>query len=159
LGVGVYVLVVELLEDAVLKTRGGRVFELRPGIYFYVGSALGSGGVEARVKRHLSRKNKMFWHIDYLTSYPSARLIGYYVVETEEYLESVVASLLSKLFTPIPGFGSSDDPLNKTHLFRCEEGVEACLSRVRGALGDLGCKVKFKRIASLGFNNISESKP
>jgi Uri superfamily endonuclease len=158
LAVGVYVLIVELLGDAVLKTRGGRVFELQPGIYFYVGSAMGPRGVEARVKRHLSRKNKLFWHIDYLTSHPAARVVGYYVVETEEHLESAVASLLSELFNPVPGFGASDDPSNKTHLFKCEEGVEACLSRLRDALGDLGCKVKFKRIAKLRFDNVSESK-
>ena len=39
---------------------------LRPGFYIYVGSALGPGGIQARVSRHRKRDKKLHWHIDYL---------------------------------------------------------------------------------------------
>jgi len=43
----------------------GRV-ALHPGFYIYVGSALGPGGIKARVSRHRRRGKKLHWHIDYL---------------------------------------------------------------------------------------------
>lgn len=36
------------------------------GYYFYFGSAKGSGGLRARINRHISMEKKKFWHIDYL---------------------------------------------------------------------------------------------
>lgn len=39
---------------------------LHPGFYIYVGSALGPGGIKARVSRHRRRRKKLHWHIDYL---------------------------------------------------------------------------------------------
>jgi Uri superfamily endonuclease len=39
------------------------------GYYFYFGSAKGSGGLQARLLRHISMEKKKFWHIDYLRPY------------------------------------------------------------------------------------------
>jgi Uri superfamily endonuclease len=41
-------------------------FDVRPGFYVYVGSALGSGGLAARIGRHLRQEKTLRWHVDYL---------------------------------------------------------------------------------------------
>jgi Uri superfamily endonuclease len=48
------------------RIRVGRlgVFEFPSGYYVYIGSA--KKGMQARISRHLSRKKKPRWHIDYL---------------------------------------------------------------------------------------------
>ena len=43
-------------------------FEIRKGYYVYVGSAMGSGGVAARLKHHSKISKKLHWHLEYLQS-------------------------------------------------------------------------------------------
>ena len=52
------------------KTRVGKLGSLyfKKGYYLYVGSA--KRGLEARIKRHLRKDKKIFWHIDYLKVSP-----------------------------------------------------------------------------------------
>ena len=104
---GAYLLVVEL--EGELERWG-----LKGGIYAYVGSAWGPGGLLARVKRHLTKSfERPKWHVDYLTSKgrPLAAFLFPCVKEEELY------ELVSKHFKPAAeGFGSTDTK-HKTHLF------------------------------------------
>jgi Uri superfamily endonuclease len=96
-------------------------FDFPAGYYLYVGSALGPGGLRARLARHRrgSQRSsqpssrpagkKLHWHIDYLLQ--RAQLIEVWSVASEERLEcrwSEVARELSGAQVPVRGFGSSD---------------------------------------------------
>ncbi len=113
---GVYVLVIEAHGATVVGRLGRQYFD---GIYLYVGSALGPGGLK-RVERHravaagLNKTRR--WHIDYLLALGSLR--GVFVIETSQKLECAVAQRLSRIAQPaVKGFGSSDCRC-VSHLFR-----------------------------------------
>ena len=64
---GSYVLLITVA--APLTIHAGRLgaIALSPGTYAYTGSALGPGGLRARVGRHLRAEKRPHWHIDALT--------------------------------------------------------------------------------------------
>jgi Uri superfamily endonuclease len=86
----------------------GRI-DLRPGYYAYVGSALGPGGLQARIARHLDPSRPRHWHIDYLKRATRVVAVWYVVdpVRREHAWASALGSL-SKASIPMRGFGSSD---------------------------------------------------
>ncbi len=116
---GTYVVV---LKSAQAKTvQIGRLAQLavHKGYYVYVGSALGPGGVAARLRHHAKVSEKPHWHLDYLraeTAFYSA--YASYSAEKKE-CECEWASMLATgegVTEPMSGFGSSDCRCN-THLF------------------------------------------
>ncbi|WP_440059265.1 GIY-YIG nuclease family protein [Thermogladius sp. 4427co] len=143
---GTYVLVIELVEPVSIATRGRLNFRLEPGYYFYIGSAMGAGGIEARVKRHLRKRKRLFWHIDYLTASEAARIIGYYEIASDKSLETEIARMLGAVLIPIEKFGSSDDKYSYSHLFYCKYGREVCINAIEENLARLNTPVKFKSI-------------
>ncbi len=77
------------------------------GFYLYTGRA--KRGLEKRLARHLRRRKRKRWHIDYLLTCRSARLIGVLVLlgawEREcEWNQRVIAQADGI----IPSFGASD---------------------------------------------------
>jgi len=87
------------------------------GYYLYVGSALGPGGLEARLARHRPSTSsgqrrcdkKLHWHIDYLLEH--AQLVEVWSAATEDKLECLWAQVARELpdsEVTVPGFGSSD---------------------------------------------------
>lgn len=97
--------------------RLGRL-DLRPGWYAYVGSALGPGGVRARVRRHLRASRRPHWHLDAVL--PHVRVVGLWVGYGSERRECAWAAALAALpgvEVPLPGFGASDCRC-RAHLFR-----------------------------------------
>lgn len=108
---GTYLLILQLeyeLPDLNIGKLGHYRFD--PGYYLYVGSALGSGGLEARLRHHLRRdKPRYHWHIDYLR--PHTSLIETWSVATPLRLECLWCATLRAtpgLSSPIPRFGASD---------------------------------------------------
>jgi len=89
--------------------------ELKPGLYAYVGSAFGPGGLRARISRHWRREKRRHWHIDWITMSEHCEHVGALVFPNER-IESDLSAILEKHFVPIPGFGASDSP-EDTHLF------------------------------------------
>jgi len=84
------------------------VHVLPQGVYIYVGSAWGPGGIRARLGRHLRGGGALHWHIDYLRLHalPLAAWIA-----VDQCLECAWAKQL--LHVPgarvgVPGFGASD---------------------------------------------------
>jgi len=117
----VLVVLVKCFEELSIGSLGLRTVE--PGVYLYVGSARGFGGLKARLRRHLSRDKKMRWHIDYLTAHPCTEVYGAIALYHEKSvkLESAAAEALRKCrgFAPaIRGFGSTDTE-DETHLLKC----------------------------------------
>ncbi len=92
----------------------GKIEFLR-GIYAYVGSAM--NGLENRVGRHLNKKNKKFWHIDYFLGYPKVSIVQIYYKKSIKKDECKVAEKVSKYGEPVKGFGCSDCKC-QSHLFR-----------------------------------------
>jgi Uri superfamily endonuclease len=66
---GTYVLVLRSTERRSVKVGRLGVLRLEPGYYAYAGSALGPGGIRARLGRHLRGPRRAHWHIDYLRAY------------------------------------------------------------------------------------------
>jgi Uri superfamily endonuclease len=108
---GTYLLVLQL-EQALHDLAVGRFgrFAFAAGYYLYVGSALGSGGLAARLRHHLRRdKPRLHWHIDYLR--PHARVVETWAVASPTRLECDWCGSLRvapELTLPIRHFGSRD---------------------------------------------------
>ena len=73
---GSYGLWLELKEPSTLGIGKLGVFYFPAGHYFYFGSALCSGGIKARLGRHLMGGEKVHWHIDWFK--PVAKVRGYF---------------------------------------------------------------------------------
>ncbi len=121
---GTYVLLIEV--EAPICVAPGRLgtFSLAAGRYAYVGSAHGSGGLRARVQRHLAPAKPLRWHIDYLTALrPVSAVIANASGERLEcaWVRQLLA--LPAASAPIAGFGSSDCRAGcPAHLVRLPDG-------------------------------------
>lgn len=107
---GVYTLILKVGEELILQIGSLALVRFRPALYLYTGSALGSGGLDARLSRHLRREKQVCWHIDHLTGDPRVTVVGFVSAESREKMECRVNRLLRSRLeaSPFPGFGSSD---------------------------------------------------
>jgi Uri superfamily endonuclease len=106
---GTYALVLENARPARLAVGRLGSIDLRAGCYVYVGSALGPGGLQARVGRHLGPTRGVHWHIDYLKR--AARIVEvWYVLDPirREHAWAEALGGLAGASIPVPGFGASD---------------------------------------------------
>jgi hypothetical protein len=73
---GTYALLLEAttIQDVQIGKLG--VLHMLPGIYVYVGSALGPGGLAARIERHARQEKTLRWHIDYLRAAADIEEVG-----------------------------------------------------------------------------------
>lgn len=114
---GSYVLL--MLANRRLSITVGALGRLRvePGVYLYVGSAFGSGGLRARLSRHLGPVGCRHWHVDYLRG--RAPPVEAWFQQQLSPVEHAWAAALArgKGIQPVfPGFGASDCRC-ETHLF------------------------------------------
>jgi len=106
---GTYALVLRIsrrLEIAVGKLG---VFEAQPGLYVYVGSALGPGGLAARIERHCRREKRLRWHVDYLRAVAQLEEVWYAAGKSRR--ECRWAKALCRMpgaSVPMTGVGASD---------------------------------------------------
>ncbi len=106
---GAYVLGIRLEQATHLTIGRFGVCNLPAGWYAYVGSALGPGGLRARLSRHCRRDKKMHWHIDHVLTVGVLEQVWY--IESATRLECAWACTLAQLphaTIPIPGLGASD---------------------------------------------------
>ena len=101
---GAYVLIIELDEPVEVTLRGKPRTTLQAGRYLYCGSAKGSGGIRARLSRHIRPGKVIHWHVDLLTD--AGRVTGAWIFPGRDECELVAA--LSRMPAPIRGFGSTD---------------------------------------------------
>ena len=113
---GAYILLIRLERDAIIEVGALGKIDFKAGTYCYVGSAYGSGGIKARIARHMRKEKKIRWHIDYLLKY--GRIERVLIKENGDEVDT--ASFLSDSYDSVPGFGASDSPL-KSHLFICHD--------------------------------------
>ena len=113
-GKGTYALVARL--DTPCKLNVGKLgpVELPAGYCLYFGSAL--GGLVGRIRRHLRRRKKLWWHIDYLTRVAAPEEVWWNEGPGRAECDwAAVGLLLPGATAPAPGFGASDCRCN-SHL-------------------------------------------
>lgn len=135
---GTYVLLLHLDSPAALRVGRLGTASFGPGWYAYVGSARGSGGLRARVARHLRADKRLHWHVDALTACVPVREVWW--VPSMQRLECEWARVLAALpgvEQPVPGFGASDCACC-THLFRLP------LALIDAAWRALECPVRLR---------------
>jgi Uri superfamily endonuclease len=109
---GTYVMALWLEGPHTLSVGWLGRFEFSPGWYLYAGSALGPGGLPARLARHQRRSGsgkRVHWHADHLREH--AVWGGAWITKSRERLECTWAEALSRLpeaSIVAPGFGASD---------------------------------------------------
>jgi len=116
---GTYVLIASVPRMKRIEIGQLGKFDIVPGFYAYVGSALGAGGLHARIGHHLESTAFPHWHIDYFLQV--AEPIEVWYTTADQKLEHHWAHLLenaSQFRIPIPRFGSSDYHRSRSsHLF------------------------------------------
>lgn len=117
---GTYTLVLRCRQAG--SVRVGRLGSIRleSGLYLYVGSAFGPGGLATRIGHHLGISARRHWHIDYLRAV--CDLTGVWFTTDPARREQAWAKAVGRMpgaSIPLPGFGSSDCECD-SHLFRFE---------------------------------------
>ena len=115
---GAYALVMRLARGTRLDiaTLGRPV--LPAGLYLYAGSARGSGGIRARVGRHLRHPKARVWHIDHLTEAAAVERVVAFPGARECAVADFVVARGAQ--APVPGFGASDCRRCEAHLLAVE---------------------------------------
>lgn len=135
---GLYALLLYVEEGEPLNVGGLGMVDFEPGFYLYIGSGKGTGGVAARLSRHLEGGSVKRWHIDYLRG--AAAPVGYaYCCETTASEHSLYEACARRMKPYARGFGSSDDPGAYSHLFKCLGTLEECLREAEECLRETPC--------------------
>lgn len=123
---GVYVLFLRCLKSCDVRVGSLGSVSLKEGVYAYVGSAFGGGGIKSRLGRHLKTGKKCRWHIDYIRRHMSVAALCYTLEGAEQ--EHIIADrfIASGCEVPMKGFGSSDCGC-VSHLFYMKELPECFL--------------------------------
>lgn len=129
-------------NDETTKIKIGKLgrLDFKKGYYVYVGSAM--NGLESRLKRHLSNKKKMHWHVDYLLKKSEITDIIYN--ESEKKIECELSQYISSKTSNIEGFGCSDCECD-SHLYYFKNKKEA-IETVIEAYDSIAMEYQFFRI-------------
>lgn len=129
---GTYLLLIRCLNDTKRKVGSLGLLTLHSNkTYIYVGSAFGPGGLLSRVRRHLSREKKKFWHIDYILDYENKCYVVYVIIIPKVKAEHEIAKDLLKIADgALKKFGSSDCECY-THMFFFSKKPEETLFLVK----------------------------
>ena len=112
------------LEVARTVTAGRREWWLPSGLYAYVGSAFGPGGLAARAGRHWRGSGRPRWHLYHLR--PHCEPIALWWTTDGRRREALWARVMKGwpgVRCPAPGFGASDQPA-ESHLFLFPEAPQ-----------------------------------
>ncbi|MCC6610419.1 MAG: GIY-YIG nuclease family protein [Burkholderiales bacterium] len=118
--------------------RIGRLgtFAFPAGAYLYVGSALGPGGLAARVAHHARRVSAPHWHIDYLRRRAELVAVWHRAGTARREHEWAAALMRSPGATaPVARFGASDCGC-AAHLVRT--GAALRFAQFLALVGDAG---------------------
>jgi Uri superfamily endonuclease len=102
---GSYCIIIKISKPFYEKISN-KTINFKKGYYVYIGSALNS--IEKRIERHLKRKKKKHWHIDYLLEKRDVKIEKIFIKESKKKEECKIARKILKFGEPIKNFGSSD---------------------------------------------------
>ena len=97
-----YQLFINVPKEIDLKIGKLGIYLFPVGSYVYTGSA--KKNINKRIERHLSKKKKLHWHIDYLLNNDAAQIID---IKKSEMIECNLNKKTNGTII-IKGFGSSD---------------------------------------------------
>lgn len=109
---GTYILALRLWTPCEFSVGRLGAAPFAAGWYLYAGSAMGPGGLQARLARHRRQRwsgKRLHWHIDYVRE--RSQWAGAWVRASSERFECAWASALRDLPAArvvLPGFGASD---------------------------------------------------
>lgn len=138
---GVYILVFEVNRDMCMNIGSLGYVCFPKGVYGYVGSAKGFGGIKARIKHHMNKYKRRFrWHIDYLTVRNDVTINCVIYAETldideGDVVKEVISDRCWKL--SVLGFGSTDSR-SPSHLFICNCDYVTCIENLKIVFHKLG---------------------
>ena len=110
---GIYTLLLFLSKEDNLNVGKFGKKRFPEGYYTYTGSALGKGAssLKHRISRHLRKKKRKFWHIDYLLANENVHVEAVVAAETDQKMECNVNHQIKRIEgaeVPVNGFGASD---------------------------------------------------
>ena len=104
---GSYILIIKLKENHRISVGKLASTTFLPGVYLYVGKA--KNGLKGRLRRHLNKEKKLFWHIDYFLQKAKIEEVW---IKPDFFEECQIAreikNLLKDSLFPLKRFGSSD---------------------------------------------------
>jgi len=103
---GIYVLAISVSKDISINIGGLGPVIFSKGLYAYAGSA--QNNLEKRIRRHIRKARRKFWHVDYLMGDEAVEVLQVFYKEAEKPEECKIAKKLEEIGIPIKGFGSSD---------------------------------------------------
>ena len=106
---GTYALFFQLSAPQTIQVGRLGSWTLPAGCVVYVGSAMGSGGLRARLARHFRTRKRRHWHIDALsTVLPPVAAVFRCGDERWECRWAQQLARAQDALIPVPGLGSSD---------------------------------------------------
>jgi Uri superfamily endonuclease len=105
---GTYALFIELPRQQRIAVGRLGPLDLSAGIYLYAGSALGPGGLAARLGHHVTPAARPHWHIDHLRAVGVLRGIWYTADPRRLECAWSLAARALRGACCIAGFGASD---------------------------------------------------
>lgn len=106
---GTYALLLRADDEQTIEVGALGRMTVQVGLYVYVGSAFGPGGLQARVRRHVRAEGALHWHIDYLRAVTSPAAVWYTAdPERRECRWATAVQALDGARAPLAGFGASD---------------------------------------------------
>ena len=137
---GCYCLIIDLENSSKIKIGKLGKIDFKKGNYVYVGSAMNY--LESRIKRHLSSKKKLHWHIDYLLK--KAEISDVIYNESTRKIECELSRYISSNAIGIENFGCSDCNC-ESHLYYFKNRNEA-IECVENAYDSIAMNYEFFRI-------------
>jgi len=130
---GTYALILKLDQERTVSVGRLNSTDFPAGFYIYIGSAFGHGGLRSRLGRHITRRKRSRWHIDYLRRF--AELVEIWYTLHPEKAECFWAEVIRQSrHTRIPcaGFGASDCRC-RSHLFHFQRkpGIQTFRRKVK----------------------------
>ena len=123
---GTYTLILSCASDARIQVGRLGTMQLQRGYYVYLGSALGPGGLRARIAHHQKLSLRPHWHIDYLRAHCRFHCVWLtYNVRRREHQWAGVMQTVSGVKIPLLRFGASDCDC-RSHLYffkRCPSRI------------------------------------
>jgi len=124
---GTYLLTLRLAHNPGLAIGKLGIFTFPAGVYAYVGSAYGPGGLAARLRHHLRPPRRPHWHLDYFRAAAVVEDCWYALARCEHAWAQVLAALPGAAM-PAPRFGATDCTC-ASHLFHYREPPTFALFR------------------------------
>ena len=123
---GTYALVLSCAGNARIQVGRVGTMQLQRGYYVYLGSALGPGGLRARIAHHQKLSSRPHWHIDHLRAHTQIHRIWFsYDAQRREHQWAGVVQTMRGARAPLLGFGASDCDC-RSHLYffkRCPSRI------------------------------------